>query len=134
MICYFLLHHSLPHHHHFLKEKSASLSPSLESILVFQSLRPVPPGDPVHGGEPWLSCGSGRRWPLHRVLPRERCSQASHRTWSSSRRSESLPCTSQSRPACSDLLHPEGCCPVSNPCKMDQNHTVNAALIPMQSS
>ena len=48
---------------------------------------------------------------------RERCSQESRRTWWWSRHSESLPCTCQSRPACNDLLHPEGCCPVSNPCR-----------------
>lgn len=68
------------------------------------------------------------------VLPQELCNRESHRMWWLLRRSESPPCTSQSRPVCSDLLHLEECCPVSNPCKTGQGHMVNVSFILIGSS
>lgn len=107
---------------------------SLESILAFQSL-PLAPLDDSSAWRwaPASALAGGGGGPLHTVLPRERYSQESRRKWWSSLHSESLPCTFQSQPACSDLLHPEGCYPVSNPCK-GQNHMVNAPIIPISDS
>ena len=126
-----------PHHHHFLMEKSASLLPFLFSLLPgihsgFPEPSPAPLDDPgVWGWTQASALATGGGGPLSMVLPREQCSQESRRMWWSSHHSESLPCTFRSRPACNDLLHPEGCCPVSNPYKMGQNHMVNASLIPI---
>lgn len=130
MACYSQLTSMSPFHHHFLMDSSASL------FSLFPGIHPdfseFPPSTTR-----WLQLTGmthEEEQTLYTVLPQERCSQESHRTWWSSHHSESLPCTSQSRPACSDLLHPEGYCPVSNPCNMGQNHIVNASLIPIRSS
>lgn len=119
--------------HHHLPITTTSLCRNRPGIHSgFPESSPAPLDDPgIWGWTQASALATGGGGPLSVVLPRERCSQESRRTWWSSHRSESLPCTFRSRPACNDLLHPEGCCPVSNPCKMGQNHMVNASLIPI---
>lgn len=136
LACYSQFTHH--HHYHFLMEKSAALLPFLFSLLPR-----IHPGFPEPSASTTRHSNTGR-WthtsalapvgggPSLQVLPRGLCSQESHRTWWLSHRSESLPCTSQSQPACSDLPHLVGCCPVSNPCKTGQKRMVNAPLTPIR--